>query len=90
MPDRQFETYFAPALMPDGSDSSTEVEFGRGNVNKHTSNVHNAFARVPTPEVSQHLGILENLTEAAGGEPITRKNAAQVLGRAVELAAKAK
>lgn len=79
-PDKpQYETYFAPG--PDGQG----VEFGRGDVNNPDSNVQYAFASVPA-DPARHEAILRNLGAAAGGEPITRDNGAEVLSRAVELA----
>lgn len=87
MPKPRHETYFAPALMPDGTDSPVEVEFGRGDITNPRSNANYSFASIPTTP-SEHTPIVEHLAEAAGGETITRKNAAQVLAKAVDLARK--
>jgi ribosomal protein S18 acetylase RimI-like enzyme len=77
--DRQFETYFAET--PD----KLGVELGRGDTTDPDSNVHNAFASIPTTG-ELHQAIVSNLDAASDGEPITVANGAQVLARAVMLA----
>lgn len=80
-------TFFAPALMGDYSESSTEVVFGRGDPTNPKSDAHYALDSEPTT-IEEHLAILESLEQAAESQPITRRNCSQVLGRAIELAKK--
>lgn len=80
-------TFFAPATMGDYSISPTEVTFGRGDPNNPRGDAYYALDSVPTTSL-EHQAILESLDEAAAGQPITRRNASPVLGRAIELAAK--
>ena len=85
-PEKQFSTYLAPAINPDGTPSGDQVELGRGDENNPKSNVHYAFASTPTPTGAEHEAIVGALGEATEGAPITRQNGAKVLARAVELA----
>lgn len=63
-----------------------QITLGRGNPDDERSLASDAFASVDTTEPTLHQGVLENLSVAANGQEITRANAAQILGDALELA----
>jgi hypothetical protein len=76
-------TYFA---IDPHDPTGQALVLGRGNPDDPDSLASEAFASVDTTNATFATAVTESINVAAEGEPITRENAAQVLGRAFQLA----